>query len=169
MHEILMVRVCYYEKGCEVFPERLLSREKALWWFEESGITPQAAIMTREDGLGVMVCEAFKFEFEFVPNLDEFMHFPNSNLYGEYDCRGVDVFRPALDAFVEISRRHMSHSTDIGLHFYGLFHVEVDEFRDEDGGLDDVRVYPTFLGELDFDKLPLALVEKMEVNCAEEA
>ena len=181
MYEIVIVRNAYYEQGAEVDAERLIahSRErKRLWWFNGPYTDKDLGLAMKPHSSGListMKCEAIWFEFEFVPNLRELEHFQtgSSYMWDEFEYgRGFELFEESLPEIIDIIRRKLKESdcppffadTD----FYALYDVEVDEYRDEDGGLDALDVIPTLIGELDFSKLALAVVPMNEAEAHEE-
>lgn len=165
MHEILVVTACHYEQGAELkWAEEMLKSQNwphHLWWFADGTSVAglKDVILPEEGNVEHMRCEAIKFSFEFVPNHE--IWFERSLLQMDYEGAGVDPFEQFLPQFVEIAQRQMAEDRNWPppgyANFYVLFEVDYDAYCDEDGGLDEVHVNPTFLGELDFDKLPLAL------------
>lgn len=158
MYEIVIVRAAYYEKGCEVGDLR--DWKDRLWWFSEPNMTLEKAFQPVDDPKpfadGIMTCEAFMFEIEFVPNIS--VRFFDKSFMEGYGMQedGFDEFLPQL---TEIAKRKlMEDEFGVCIDFYVLFDAEYDTFHDEDGGVDDVEVYAEWVGELDFDKLPMALV-----------
>lgn len=168
MHEIVIVRSIFFEKGCPTSPRVLPDKQEPnqLWWFDGK-YTARDLALALNDGDSKMPCDAILFTFEFVPNLRGLEHFQPSSSYMADDfefVKGVDLFEEDLPELVKIVKRKISESdyapwyadTD----FYALYEVETDVYRDEDGGVDDVQVIPTLLGEIDPDKLALALINK---------
>lgn len=156
IYEIVIVKAWHYLKDDQVMmPEYA---HVSVWWFEQPDMTPEKAFSETE--WRAMPCEAFRFDFEFVPNPDV-RHFDTSFMHGWHENQiwlDEDAFEEWQPQLLEIARRYVTaDDPGPGVNFYVLFQVEWDEWRDDDGHCDDVQVYPTLLGELDFTKLPLAL------------
>jgi len=160
MYEIVIFRAAYYEKDCKTFLD-VLEWEDRLWWFSEPDMTLKKALQPLDQpdeyfADAVMTCEAFKFEIDFVPNI-HVRHFDKSFIEGlKFQEDGFEEFLPQL---VEIARQKLKADPfGICLDFYVLFDVEYSTSHDQDGSVDDVQVYAEWVGELDFDKLPMAVV-----------
>jgi hypothetical protein len=170
MHEIVLVRTGYYEKGCEVHSERLIAKQNPnrLWWFDGPYTTRDLGLVLKRHSTeltSVMICEAIWFEFQCLPAPDykQSHHQPNSShMADEFEYgMGLDLFTEDLPELVKIVKRKVA-ADDYGFidtDFYALYEVDLDKHYDDDGGLDTIDAIPTLLGELDFSKLPLALVE----------
>jgi hypothetical protein len=171
MHEIVIVRCAYYEAGAEVYGESLIvkSQERKRWWWFDGPYTEKDLGLVLKPhptkSLAVMSCEAIWFEFDFVPSLRDLDHFQPGSSYmrDEFDAMGFEIFEESLPELVEIVRRKIKAADCPAVYadtdFYALYDVELDEHRDEDGGLDSIDVMPTLLGELDISKINLAVIE----------
>lgn len=175
MHEIVIVKPWLYPAGATVGCRIFDKNGKVLWWFADSSLTPEkvSATSTVPDfGFNSpevdMPCEAIRFEFDFCPNpwAD---HFSVSGLYDEAILGGLlgDLFIDDLPRLAEIvKRKRATLSPDDwryllpeSFYFFALYEVEFDEFRDDDGGLDAINVIPTFIGELDIDRIAELVVK----------
>lgn len=174
MKEIVIVRSYLYRKGTGVNLEGLRrdDREatnkwgkcKILWWFDAPDLDADLNTMTmrNQKGEDIMLYDAIRFQFEPLPNIAA-DHFNVSCLYSEWDFEGNAVFAPFLAHFVAITKAGAGDDEWFGGYdFYGLFEVDTEEFRDEDGGLDQIQVYAEFLGELDMDIMEVTEVSKKE-------
>lgn len=171
MHEIVIVKANRYEKGHEVYVERLLAGGKknpnVLWGFEQPDAKLKDAILiaSHDLTLGNFKCEAIRFEFSFCPNPDA-NNFSVSALHDEvmYAHNAEKMFLNDLPDLAEIVKRHLADESNpfhyIGeCSFYLLYEVDIDKHYDQDGGTDSIDVWPTLVGEIDFRKLPSALVQ----------
>jgi hypothetical protein len=117
-----------------------------------------------------MSCEAIWFEFVFVPALNyTYEHFPEGSSYMEFDfqqLKGFDLFIGDLPELVKIVKRKIDADPESApfedTDFYALYDIDVDKSYTDDGHLDTVEPLPTLLGEVDFSKLPLALMDKVQ-------
>jgi hypothetical protein len=171
MYEIVIVKACRYEKGDEVYAEPFMKKEEkhpnVLWWFDHPDTDLKEAILIASHNLalGNFKCEAIRFEFDFCPN-PHATNFAVSALHDEVmyaHNTGDEKFTDGLPKLVEIVKQRLAEDTNpyryIGLcNFYALYEVEIDKHYDDDGGTDSIDVWPTLVGELDFEKLPLAVV-----------
>lgn len=166
MHEIVVVEACRYEQGSEVYTDKFIEREEnrlnVLWWFADPTMDLKSAIYYQADNppYGNFKCEAIKFEFDFCPNPDA-TNFDVSALHDEcmYARNIEELFNEDLPKLVEIVKRHLASESFNPYHSIGmvnfclLYDVEIDKHYDDDGGTDEINVWPTFVGEIDFMKL----------------
>lgn len=163
MFEIVIVKAAGYKKGDEVWVTEKLKYPKAtedfqLWWFDRPGMTLEKAMMLKNSNFGTWLCDAILFEFDFVPNFHA-THAEVSYLHEEFfHASGVKTFQPFTEQFRAIVQPYFTQAPfDRFYRFYGLFELDVDEHRDEDGGLDDLEISAEFRGEINLSKLYLTV------------
>lgn len=107
-----------------------------------------------------MVCDAIKMEFEVCPN-PAAVHFDGSALGHtiHYETPAQDVFAEDLETLAQMVQRRVDPKavSVIETLIHLLYEVEVDEQRNEDGGLDAVSAYGTLVGAFDLPTLAKAL------------
>lgn len=170
MYEIVIVKACMYRKDAGVM-KSILDWKDDLWWFDGHQASLEEAVwLTGKKfsyGLGmettyeaVMLCDAIRFQFEFCPN-PYAHHFDVSALHDEcvYAHESLLHFGDDLPKFAAIANRKLTgNEWESEVRFYALYEVEFDEYRDNDGHLDEINVYSEFKGEIDLAKLLMALV-----------
>jgi hypothetical protein len=164
MFEIVIVEVCRYQKDSSV-QKSILDWKDDIWWFEELDSTLEDNVfITGKEGVreveAVMLCDAIRFKFQFCPNPTA-DNFDVSAMHDEFTyAKNTELFDEDLPKFASIVNRKLSGDEwDNFTSFYALYEVEVDKNRNQDGSVDSINVWPEFIGELDLEKLTLAVVQ----------
>lgn len=179
MFEIVIVKPHFYLENEKVIASRVeeLNKPNTLWWFAKPDVALKDVMQPTDEieygfPVSIMTCDVIWFEFAFCPNPDA-EHFDVSTLYSECvhggqleEMLGEDV--PRFAEIVNKRVKEFKNATyfyfDAYLNFYALYEIETSEFRDSDGGLDDILVYPKFIGELDFTKLAQVVINPAQAK-----
>lgn len=164
MFEIVLFKAYRYQTGWVLRDANSVLKLKwpyHLWWFDQPGMKLENAVrLIPDETIGVMNCNAFRFGMAFVPNPQNYLS--TSFLSDDYDGAGVDPFEEFLPQLVEIAQRLPMYPRDpADMCFYVLFDVHVDWEYDS---IDSAIAITTakWVGELDIEKLPLALIEPVK-------
>lgn len=167
--ELCGIVATVYEKGCEIFFERFQeSFSEHVWWFEDAAVHTLADVITPPSMAGAIngsfkSC-AVRFEFHPVFNPDYVASHPMNVKSAMDTCvRSGQQYVTALfegDETDSLKRMAEIALEDVGEQvtdsiFIGVFKVWHDEFRDEDGGLDDVQVSAEFVRKFSLDEVAL--------------
>lgn len=160
--ELAAVTATIFEPDDQVMYQRLLGTERWLWWFQDPAANTVWDVLVNEeaDELGYVQfsSRAIRFALTAISNpYSRYSDDPTSSYMGTVIVAGqefvAEMFEGDADsipALVAVALRNSAADHDNPfVQFLGVFDVVFDEYRNEDGGIDDTTCGAVFVGEFD--------------------